>query len=107
MSAMPVYEFNCSKCGERFEVMGNYAEREKEHACPKCGSTEVKQAISLFSAAPPRSYQSPRPALPQRGREISGCPPPEGERMRYATRREAERCSADWNAVAALLVGIR
>jgi putative FmdB family regulatory protein len=56
MSTMPVYEFNCSKCGERFEVMGNYAEREKEHACPKCGSTEVKQAISLFSAAPPRSY---------------------------------------------------
>ena len=56
MNAMPVYEFNCSKCGERFEVMGSYAEREKEHACPKCGSTEVKQAISLFSAAPPRSY---------------------------------------------------
>jgi putative FmdB family regulatory protein len=56
MSAMPVYEFNCSKCAERFEVMGSYAEREKEHTCPKCGSTEVKQAISLFSAAPPRSY---------------------------------------------------
>jgi putative FmdB family regulatory protein len=56
MSAMPVYEFNCTKCSERFEVMGSYAEREKEHTCPKCGSTEVKQAISLFSAAPPRSY---------------------------------------------------
>jgi len=53
---MPVYEFDCAKCGERFEVMGSYAEREKEHACPKCGSTEVKQAISLFSAAPPKSY---------------------------------------------------
>ena len=50
---MPVYEFNCSKCNERFEVMGSYSEREKEHACPKCGSTEVKQAISLFSAKPP------------------------------------------------------
>jgi putative FmdB family regulatory protein len=56
MSAMPVYEFKCSKCGDLFEVMGSYAEREKEHACPKCGSTEVKQAISLFSAAPPKSY---------------------------------------------------
>jgi putative FmdB family regulatory protein len=54
--AMPVYEFDCAKCGERFEVMGSYTEREKEHTCPKCGSTEVKQAISLFSAAPPRSY---------------------------------------------------
>lgn len=55
-SAMPIYEFKCSKCGDVFEVMGSYAEREKEHACPKCGSTEVKQAISLFSAAPPKSF---------------------------------------------------
>ena len=53
---MPVYEFKCAKCGELFEVMVSYAEREKEHACPKCGSLEVKQAISLFSAAPPRSF---------------------------------------------------
>jgi len=49
---MPVYEFNCSKCGDRFEVMGSYAEREKEHACPKCGSTEVKQAISTGRVRP-------------------------------------------------------
>jgi putative FmdB family regulatory protein len=52
---MPIYEFKCSTCGELFEVMGSFAEREKEHACPKCGSKEVKQAISLFSAAPPSS----------------------------------------------------
>jgi putative FmdB family regulatory protein len=55
MSAMPIYEFSCAKCGERFEVMGSYAEREKQHACTKCGSTDVKQAISQFSSAPPSS----------------------------------------------------
>ena len=54
-TAMPVYEFKCSKCDHVFEVMGSYAEREKAHTCPKCGSTEVKQAISLFSAKPPSS----------------------------------------------------
>jgi len=53
---MPIYEFKCSGCGDLFEVMGSYAEREKQQACPKCGSTDVKQAISLFSAAPPKSY---------------------------------------------------
>ncbi len=52
---MPVYEFKCAKCDDVFEVMGSYAEREKPHTCPKCGSTEVKQAISLFSAKPPSS----------------------------------------------------
>jgi putative FmdB family regulatory protein len=53
---MPIYEFKCGKCGELFEVMGSYSEREKQHTCPKCGSTEVTQAISLFSAAPPSSF---------------------------------------------------
>jgi putative FmdB family regulatory protein len=52
---MPVYEFKCGSCDQVFEVMGSYAEREKSHTCPKCGSTEVKQAISLFSAKPPSS----------------------------------------------------
>ena len=52
---MPVYEFECSQCKNVFEVMGGYEEREKQQACPKCGSTEVKQAISLFSAKPPSS----------------------------------------------------
>ena len=65
---MPVYEFDCSKCGERFEVMGSYAEREKEHACPKCGSSEVKQAISLFSAAPPNPLGRPSPLWGGSGR---------------------------------------
>jgi hypothetical protein len=36
-------------------VFGSYAEREKAQTCPKCGSTEVKQVISLFSAKPPSS----------------------------------------------------
>jgi putative FmdB family regulatory protein len=56
-TAMPVYEFRCNKCEHVFEVMGSYAEREKAQTCPKCGSTEVKQAISLFrpSRHPARS----------------------------------------------------
>lgn len=53
---MPVYEFQCSDCGDTFEIMGSYAEREKAHTCPKCGSSNVKQAISLFSAKPPSSW---------------------------------------------------
>ena len=53
---MPIYEFKCGDCGETFEIMGSYAEREKQHACPKCHSANVKQAISLFSAKPPSSW---------------------------------------------------
>jgi putative FmdB family regulatory protein len=52
---MPVYEFKCGKCEHLFEVVGSYPEREKAQTCPKCGSTEVKRAISLFSAKPSSS----------------------------------------------------
>jgi putative FmdB family regulatory protein len=52
---MPVYEFKCSKCDDVFEVMGSYAEREREHTCPKCGSAEVRQTISVVSTKPPSS----------------------------------------------------
>jgi putative FmdB family regulatory protein len=53
--AVPIYEFKCSKCQKVFEVRGSYQERERRHKCPKCGSTRVKQAISMFSAKPPSS----------------------------------------------------
>jgi putative FmdB family regulatory protein len=53
---MPIYEFKCADCDHVFEVMGSYAEREKDHTCPECGSKNVKQAISLFSAKPPSSW---------------------------------------------------
>ena len=53
---MPIYEFKCADCGKTFEVMGSYAEREKAQECPECHSSNVKQAISLFSAKPPSSW---------------------------------------------------
>jgi len=54
-TAMPVYEFKCSKCDHLFEVMGSYAEREKAQTCPKCGGTEVKPVISVVSVKSPSS----------------------------------------------------
>jgi len=52
----PDLQFKCSKCDHVFEVMGGYAEREKAQACPNCGSTELKLAISLLSAKSPTSF---------------------------------------------------
>ena len=50
---MPVHELKCGNCEHVFEVMGSYVGREKVQTCPKGSGTEVKQAISLFSAKPP------------------------------------------------------
>ncbi len=40
--AMPIYEFECARCGERIELMLNVADRNKGK-CPKCGGTELRK----------------------------------------------------------------
>ncbi len=40
---MPIYEYNCKKCGHEFEEIV-YGEGTPE--CPKCGSTETQKLMS-------------------------------------------------------------
>ncbi|UCF30933.1 MAG: zinc ribbon domain-containing protein [bacterium] len=43
---MPLYEFECRKCGEVFDRIISLSEREKgEVSCPKCESPDVKQVL--------------------------------------------------------------
>ena len=46
---MPVYEFECGKCGERFDCFVHSLERIEGVSCPKCGSKKVEKLISGFS----------------------------------------------------------
>jgi len=44
---MPLYEYKCEQCGEEFEEVKSF--REKDNAeCPKC-SAQAKKLISAFS----------------------------------------------------------
>jgi putative FmdB family regulatory protein len=45
---MPIYEYRCAECGERFELFLRSTAKQAGPTCPKCGSTEVRKAISLF-----------------------------------------------------------
>lgn len=44
---MPVYDFECQKCGKKFTVEENL-EQHAQHRekCPHCGSRRVEQLIS-------------------------------------------------------------
>ncbi len=44
---MPIYEFQCSKCGNRFELLMNKMGKNLKAKCPKCGS-QSKQQLSCF-----------------------------------------------------------
>ena len=40
---MPIYEFDCAKCGARFEEL---VPAGAEAPCPQCGSSEVERRYS-------------------------------------------------------------
>jgi putative FmdB family regulatory protein len=43
---MPIYEFSCAGCGERFEELTKMGETA---TCPACGGADVEQLISAVS----------------------------------------------------------
>ena len=40
---MPIYEYRCKKCEERFELMRRLADRDKKKACPACKSRATER----------------------------------------------------------------
>ncbi len=48
---MPIYEYHCTQCGEKFERKENVKEHEtRQVRCPKCASEEVRQVFAAFYA---------------------------------------------------------
>ena len=47
---MPVYAFDCLKCGQEFTLRRKLAEMDDPAACPACGSGETKRKITVFYA---------------------------------------------------------
>lgn len=46
---MPIYEYECSKCGYMFELRRRLTDSDSDIKCPKCGTQQPKRIISRFS----------------------------------------------------------
>lgn len=58
---MPIYEYECKKCGEEFEKLVMSGD---EVRCPKCGSSQVARRMSGFSTGPAQWGITPGPSSP-------------------------------------------
>jgi len=47
---MPIFDFECRKCGHKFDLIISNAEKDKAK-CPQCGAMNLKQLLSSFSTA--------------------------------------------------------
>ncbi|MBC7105214.1 MAG: zinc ribbon domain-containing protein [Firmicutes bacterium] len=47
---MPIYEFRCAKCQERFERLCPVGETGENLSCPRCGEQRPVRVLSTFSS---------------------------------------------------------
>lgn len=45
---MSTYDMVCAECQNAFEVYRQGELRDKDKACPQCGSTETRQTLASF-----------------------------------------------------------
>ena len=47
---MPIYEYQCLDCGQRFEVLQRMGEGADDLTCPDCGQKRVAKQFSTFAS---------------------------------------------------------
>ncbi len=48
---MPIYEYKCIKCGNKFEILQKMNESDKNINCPECGAAKPEKLFSTFSSS--------------------------------------------------------
>ena len=48
---MPIYEFECKKCGRVFERLCFASDKTEDLSCPSCGADEPCKLMSSFSCS--------------------------------------------------------
>ncbi|NLS78143.1 MAG: zinc ribbon domain-containing protein [Chloroflexi bacterium] len=48
---MPIYEYQCTACGNKFDKFVRPTAEPQEVACPKCGSLKTEKTFSVFGVS--------------------------------------------------------
>jgi putative FmdB family regulatory protein len=53
VGSMALYEYKCTGCEERFDMMRPMDKADEPAKCPECGGTEAYRLITSFAAITP------------------------------------------------------
>ena len=45
---MPLYEYRCQECGNKFELRRTMSASDEPATCPECASNQSERQLSLF-----------------------------------------------------------
>jgi putative FmdB family regulatory protein len=68
---MPIFEYQCTKCGHHYDVLHLTKEREEDIVCPTCQSAEHKRLMS--APAIMIGHQSSMDCSPDSCQNPAGC----------------------------------
>ena len=51
---MPIYEYRCKHCEERFEQLVPLRAEHPPVTCPRCGTQEIRKLLSTFATTESR-----------------------------------------------------
>jgi len=72
---MPIYEYQCSQCGQRFEVRQGLGEDGSGLDCPKCNAPNPKRLFSSFFSHGSGETEASEMNYPTCSSGVCGLPP--------------------------------
>lgn len=48
---MPIFEYRCKDCGEKFETLVYSSSGDETIECPECGSAQTEKQMSMFASS--------------------------------------------------------
>ena len=72
---MPIYEYQCRQCGERFEVRQGIGEDGSSLNCPKCHASEPKRLLFQFFSRGSSGTETSEVGCPTCSSGVCGLPP--------------------------------
>jgi len=48
---MPIYEYRCKQCGNKFDKLVKLSTKTSDIECPKCGERKAEKSVSLFGTS--------------------------------------------------------
>lgn len=74
---MPIYEYQCAQCGEKFEVRQAMGEDGAKLNCPKCSARNPRRLLSSFFSTGSSTSEFSETSYPTCDSGVCGLPPME------------------------------
>ena len=72
---MPIYEYQCTQCGEKFEVRQAMSKGSSDLTCPKCHASNPKRLLSSFFSPGSSTTEPSETSCPTCSSGVCGLPP--------------------------------